>query len=567
MNPSLIMSFVVTMIISIIMIPVVMKAGKQLGIVAHKNKRTVHKVEVPRIGGYAIYISFLIGAVIFLKTDPQINAILIGGFLVFFVGLIDDVHDLSPKTKLIVELIAALIVILYGDIYLKGFDFLPSNLLPVIPGIITVLWIVGITNAINLIDGLDGLSSGISIIVLFTISMTSLTSGRTDIASLSLVLAGAIMGFLFYNFHPAKIFLGDCGALYIGFMISVISLLGFGYNVSTFFTLGAPIVVLMVPIMDTLIAIVRRKINHKKFSEADRAHLHHNLMFKLKLGHRKSVLVLYGVTFLFSLTSYIYLYDATLGTLMFVILMFIFELFIEMTSMVSQKYKPVLTIVNIFVKSDQLPKIKFLERYRAKRSERRKIIDHVIIICCLIIIVGGTGTYVLSRGNFSPFFKNNVEEVVPNPTPYIHSSENKLLEDIYVRLDKAYQNELTSEECQLVASYFVVDYFTLKDKKDNEIGGLDYIYPSMQSEFSSFASKSFYTYRQLYPNLEVEEYEIISFAPSTSKVGLDDLKNNDYYNVLISMKFDQDIEGMPNSVNIVLVEDNNRFYIVGVDNA
>lgn len=567
MNPSLIMSFVVTMIISIIMIPVVMKAGKQLGIVAHKNKRTVHKVEVPRIGGYAIYISFLIGAVIFLKTDPQINAILIGGFLVFFVGLIDDVHDLSPKTKLIVELIAALIVILYGDIYLKGFDFLPSNLLPVIPGIITVLWIVGITNAINLIDGLDGLSSGISIIVLFTISMTSLTSGRTDIASLSLVLAGAIMGFLFYNFHPAKIFLGDCGALYIGFMISVISLLGFGYNVSTFFTLGAPIVVLMVPIMDTLIAIVRRKINHKKFSEADRAHLHHNLMFKLKLGHRKSVLVLYGVTFLFSLTSYIYLYDATLGTLMFVILMFIFELFIEMTSMVSQKYKPVLTIVNIFVKSDQLPKIKFLERYRAKRSERRKIIDHVIIICCLIIIVGGTGTYVLSRGDFSPFLKNDVEEVVPNPTPYIHSSENKLLEDIYVRLDKAYQNELTSEECQLVASYFVVDYFTLKDKKDNEIGGLDYIYPIMQSEFSSFASKSFYTYRQLYPNLEVEEYEIISFAPSTSKVGLDDLKNNDYYNVLISMKFDQDIEGMPKSVNIVLVEDNNRFYIVGVDNA
>lgn len=126
--------------------------------------------------------------------------------MVFFVGLIDDVHDLSPKTKLAVELIAALIVIVYGDIYLKGFDFMPSNWPPIIPGVITVLWIVGITNAINLIDGLDGLSSGISIIVLFTVSMTSLTSGRTDIASLSLVLAGAIMGFLFYNFHPAKIF-------------------------------------------------------------------------------------------------------------------------------------------------------------------------------------------------------------------------------------------------------------------------------------------------------------------------------------------------------------------------
>ena len=201
MNPSLIMSFVVTMVITALLIPIVMKIGAKLGIVAHKNKRTVHKVEVPRIGGYAIYISSLIGMVIFLKTDPQINAILIASFLVFFIGLFDDVHDLSPKTKLIVELIAALIVILYGDIYLKGFDFLPANWPPILPGAITVLWIVGITNAINLIDGLDGLSSGISIIVLFTISITSLTSGRTDIASLSLVLAGAIMGFLFYNFH------------------------------------------------------------------------------------------------------------------------------------------------------------------------------------------------------------------------------------------------------------------------------------------------------------------------------------------------------------------------------
>ncbi|MFR1755282.1 MAG: MraY family glycosyltransferase [Thomasclavelia spiroformis] len=126
--------------------------------------------------------------------------------MVFFVGLIDDVHDLSPKTKLAVELIAALIVIVYGDIYLKGFDFMPSNWPPIIPGVITVLWIVGITNAINLIDGLDGLSSGISIIVLFTVSMTSLTSGRTDIASLSLVLAGQLWDFYFIIFIQLRFF-------------------------------------------------------------------------------------------------------------------------------------------------------------------------------------------------------------------------------------------------------------------------------------------------------------------------------------------------------------------------
>ena len=167
------------------------------------------------------------------------------------------------------------------------------------------------------------------------------------------------MGFLFFNFHPAKIFMGDCGALYIGFMISVISLLGFGYSMSAFFTLGAPIVVLMVPIMDTLIAIVRRKLNHKKFSEADRSHLHHNLMFKLNLGQKKSVLVLYAVTFLFSLTSYIYYYDPTIGILMFIVLMIIFEIFVEITDMIGRKYKPLLTIMNVFIQSDQLPKSVF----------------------------------------------------------------------------------------------------------------------------------------------------------------------------------------------------------------
>ena len=558
MNPSLIMSFVVTMVITALLRPIVMKIGAKLGIVAHKNKRTVHKVEVPRIGGYAIYISSLIGMVIFLKTDPQINAILIASFLVFFIGLFDDVHDLSPKTKLIVELIAALIVILYGDIYLKGFDFLPANWPPILPGAITVLWIVGITNAINLIDGLDGLSSGISIIVLFTISITSLTSGRTDIASLSLVLAGAIMGFLFYNFHPAKIFLGDCGALYIGFMISVISLLGFGYNVSTFFTLGAPIVVLMVPIMDTLIAIIRRKVHHKKFSEADKAHLHHNLMFKLKLGHRKSVIVLYGITFLFSLTSYIYLYDSLLGTIMFIILMLIFELFVEMTNMVSRKYKPLLTIINIFIQSDRLPKIKFLERYRLKRSKKRVIIDRLIIISCLVLIIGGAGFYLFDDDN-----KPIAEET--RVTPYVKTGSTQLLDDIYIRLDKSYQNKLVSEECQLVAAYFAADYFTLKGKKDNQVGGLDYVYPSLQSELSSFALKSFYTYKEKYPKLEVVDYEIISFSPS--KVVVDGLEDNEYYNVLISLEFNREVEEISKSANIVLVLENERFYVVGIDNA
>lgn len=556
MTFEIIMAFVVTMVLSALFVPIVNSVGKKMNIVAKMNKRTVHKKEITRIGGYAIYISFIIGAVFFLKTDPQINAILISGFLVFMVGLYDDVHDLSPKVKLLIELIAAAIVIGYGGIYLKGFDFLPASWPPIIPTCITILWIVGITNAINLIDGLDGLSAGISIIVLITISMTSLTSGRTDIASLSLTLAGAVMGFLFFNFHPAKIFMGDSGALFIGFMISVISLLGFGYNISTFFTLGAPIVVLMVPIMDTLIAIVRRKVHKKKFSEADRKHLHHNLMFKLRLGHTKSVLVLYGVTILFSISSYIYLYDSMLGTILFLVLMFIFELFVEMTNMIGRKYKPLLTVLNIFIKSEHLPKIKTIERYRANKTEKRKQKERIVIfVVCLAIFIGG-GYYILSTNNQAP-----IEQ--PKKTPYIESTKsNDLLDEIYVSLDHAYQNNQKEEECKLVASYFVCNYLTFFEDNDN-VGGLEYVYPSLRNDFETYALKTYYINRQEYPKLAVEDYQIISFSPS--KISIEGLENNKYYNVLVSYQYNQEIETLNTTATVALVLEENRYYVVGID--
>lgn len=546
------LSFIITMIVSTLLIPVVINVGNKLNIVAKMNERTVHKKEIVRIGGVAIYLSFLVGALIFLKTDSQINAILIAGFLVFMVGLYDDVHDLSPKIKLIVQIIAALIVIIYGDIYLKGFNFIEGDT-RFIPGFITLLWIVGITNAINLIDGLDGLSSGISIIVLITISLTSFASGRTDIASLSLVLAGAIMGFLFYNFHPAKIFLGDSGALFIGFMISAISLLGFGYNTSTFFTLGAPICVLAVPIFDTLIAIIRRKLNNKKFSDADRKHLHHNLMFQLKLGHTKSVLVLYGVTILFSITSFIYLYDPTFGIIIFLILMFMFQLFVEMTGMIGRRYKPILTILNIFINSDDLPKIRAIERIRRNKKLRKKIIYSLLVI---LLLITGMGLGYINQ-------KDKTAETVHNKTPYILTDENnKLLKRIYDNLDSAYQNDNREEECKLVAVYFLCDYLTLENK-DEEVGGLDYIYPNLVKDFKQYALKSHYLNIDQYPDLAVKDYEIISFSPSNIKIP--ELQNNKYYDVLISYSFNQVAENISTTATVTVVLVDNRFYIIGID--
>ena len=345
-----ILAFCVTFIISVILTPFIGKITKEMGIIAHTNNRTVHHGIIPRTGGYAIYVAFLIGAMVFLKTDNQINSILIGGLIVFLFGLYDDIHDLPPKMKVLGQVAAALIVIFYGGISLKGFTipYIPTILSYSIALIVTLGWIVGITNAVNLIDGLDGLCGGISMIVLITTGLISIHYGRTDITSLTLLLAGSIGGFLVFNFHPAKIFMGDCGALFIGFMLSVISLLGFGFKTSTFFTLGAPIVVLAVPIMDTLIAIIRRKVHHQRFDEADKGHLHHKLMFSLELGQTKSVLILYIATALFSICSFIHIYSVTASILLFALLLFVFEIFVEYTNMISRKYKPVLTILNIF---------------------------------------------------------------------------------------------------------------------------------------------------------------------------------------------------------------------------
>ena len=174
----------------------------------------------------------------------------------------------------------------------------------------------------------------------------------------------------------------------------------------------------MVPIMDTLIAILRRKIHHKKFSEADRGHLHHNLMFKLNLSQRKSVLILYLVTILFSLSSYLYYYNQMAGTILFIALMILFEIFVEITDMISRKYKPLLTLANIFIDSDKFPKIKFLDQYRKRRTPKKAMRDHFIIgvLCLSLVVVAG---YFISINN----------PQLPIKTTAVKSPYSKISED------------------------------------------------------------------------------------------------------------------------------------------
>ena len=278
---------------------------------------------------------------VFMKTDMAMNGILLGGTIMFFGGLIDDFVNLRPLYKFTFQIVAAVVLIASGvtlDVIRLPLGItIPMGVISVI---VTFLWITGITNAVNLIDGLDGLCGGISVIILFVIAMLAVIERRSDVEMLSLILAGATLGFLIYNAHPASIFMGDCGALFLGFIISAISLLGF--KSSTIMTLALPLLLLGLPIIDTLSAILRRTLKGHKFSEADKSHIHHLLMNKF--GHKNTVIIMCIVTALFGLTAYCYMINKGLGFLSLFVIMLAVEMFIEVSGMISDKYHPVISI-------------------------------------------------------------------------------------------------------------------------------------------------------------------------------------------------------------------------------
>ena len=337
--------FVLPFLISLALVPVFKRVGLRLGIYAVENKRTVHHGRIVRIGGVAIYVAFLLSLTILWRTDFKLNGILIGGCLIFIGGLLDDIYDLSPKLKLLFQVSGALVALFVGNLSLDNLHILSLELSnPIVVKGFSFLWLIGVTNAINLIDGLDGLSSGICTIVTVTVGLLGFFMGRRDVCILALVLSGSILGFLPYNFHPASVFVGDCGAQFMGFTIAALSLLGF--KTTALITLGLPILVLFIPISDTLIAIIRRKLKGQKIMEADKGHLHHILMFKMKMGHRKTVEILYVVTAMFALAAILTYFDPKLGLIMIILLVVAAEILIEYTGMINPKFHPVLSTLN-----------------------------------------------------------------------------------------------------------------------------------------------------------------------------------------------------------------------------
>jgi len=259
-------------------------------------------------------------------------------------------REISAKAKMLGQLVAALIVVFVGGIEIEmvNLPFLGTLDFGLLSIPLTIIWIIGITNAINLIDGLDGLAAGVSTIALITLAVMAFIMSNVFVLALAAILAVASLGFLFYNFHPAKIFMGDTGALFLGFMISVLALLGFK-NI-TFVALIIPIIILGVPISDTFFAIVRRVRMKKKWSDPDKSHLHHRLL-DMGFTHRQTVLIIYGIAVMFGLAAIIFSMAKVWGAILLVaVILTAIEIFVEVIGLAGKNYKPLLNFVRIFSK-------------------------------------------------------------------------------------------------------------------------------------------------------------------------------------------------------------------------
>ena len=371
-----ILVLIAAFMMSLILTPIVRFLSFRVGAVDNPNARRINKVPMPSAGGLAIFFSFLIATLILmplvLKNWEQsyfhyILPVVVGAAIIVITGFIDDIYELKPRVKMIGIVLAAVLVWYFTEFRFDSFKIPFGGPLiqfsPILTFIVTVIWIVGITNAVNFLDGLDGLVSGVAIISLTTMGLISnffLFKSDIYLTLTIFVLIVAIAGFFPYNYNPAIIYLGDTGSLFIGFMIGVLSLQGL--KNATAVAVLSPVLVLGVPIVDTAVAILRRKLSGKKISEADRMHLHHRLL-AMGFTHRGAVLVVYGIAMLFSLTSLLLNVSSRIGGILLLLGMgIIVELFVENLEILGEGRTPVLNLLKFIGNSS----------YRQEVLEKRK---------------------------------------------------------------------------------------------------------------------------------------------------------------------------------------------------
>lgn len=348
--------FVVSLGLALGLTPLVKRFAHKVGAVDVPNARKVHTTIMPRLGGLAIFMAFMVTfflVIPFLPIDLTarelnfIKAFLVGGTITILLGALDDRFDLPAKLKFVVQIATACVVVFSFDIKLE-FANIPFHTYASVESWVaipfTILWIVGVTNAINLIDGLDGLAAGVSAIAIGTIAVMAFLMGNVIVVLISLLLLGSIIGFLYFNFHPAKIFMGDSGALFLGFSLALLSLLGFKQvAIVSFLT---PLILIGVPLSDTMFAIVRRWMQKKPIFSPDKGHLHHCLR-ELGFSHRQTVLIIYAIAAFFGILAVIQssaaMYNANWVTFVVIcVMVFFLQIGAEVIGLIGKTKRPLL---------------------------------------------------------------------------------------------------------------------------------------------------------------------------------------------------------------------------------
>lgn len=306
---------ILSFLVSFFTVPWAIKFAEKKGIIddPKKDDRRVHKKPIPRVGGIAIVAGVMITLLLYfilsffipVKVDNKLLGYVLAAALIIGMGFVDDIVSLKPLYKFLIQLIAGMVIYIFGIsivglkipfIYPKIIDF----------GIwafpITLIWVLGITNAVNLIDGLDGLAAGISAIASISLLIIFLIIGSvTETVIITIALVGATIGFLPYNFNPAKTFMGDTGSNFLGFTLATVSIMGMakGY---TLLAIAAPLIICGVPVFDMIFAILRRLAHHQKLTAPDKGHIHHRLL-RHGFSQKQAVLILYGLTSILGITA------------------------------------------------------------------------------------------------------------------------------------------------------------------------------------------------------------------------------------------------------------------------
>lgn len=347
----LLIAFLIALLSTLLLTYPVKKLAVKLGVVDFPNYRKIHKKITPRLGGLAIFLGALLGALYLQPHHEHLLEIFLGAVVIIITGALDDRFGIRPVVKLAGQLIAASFLISSGLIIEKiTLPFVGMIDLGFISVLVTFLWVVGITNAINLIDGLDGLATGVTTIALSSLFVMAIIDAQIMVAYLCIVLIGANLGFLYHNFYPAKIYMGDTGSNFLGYMIAAISMLGLFKNIALF-SFIIPVIVLAVPIFDTFFAIVRRAYHKTGIMKPDNKHIHYQLI-RAGYSHPQSVLIVYAFSALFGIMAILFS-KATIATsfIITLLILVLLHIFAEMAGLVMEGKQPVLnTLKKPFMK-------------------------------------------------------------------------------------------------------------------------------------------------------------------------------------------------------------------------